>query len=149
MASQAISFKSALTDVDTSAQVPLGYIREDANGVHKYVKFSGTTTIAAGDFLCYVASDTAQQTVDGANTAFGAGVANAAVASGTVQYGFIQIGGQATLSTALAGAPAVGEQVTTSGAAAPAVTKRTGAAMQAVGIVAHVANKIVQLTCFR
>lgn len=143
MASRLASFKAALTDVDTTAQVPLGYIREDGIATHKYVKFSGTTAIAVGDVLCYVASDTTDQTVDGANTALGAGVALAVVASGSVQYGFIQIRGPATLNAALAGSPAVGDNMTTAAAAAGAVTKNAAANTQTVGNVIHVANKII------
>ena len=136
-------FKSALTDVDSTAQDTLGAVRYDGNGTYKYVKFSGTTTVAAGDVVCYVATDTTDQTVDGANTNFGAGVAMAAVASGSVAYGWVKIKGVVTLSTAYAGSPTVGDQVTTAGAAAPAVTKRTTANAQSVGVVVHVANKIM------
>jgi hypothetical protein len=79
MTGSAQAFKAALTDVDTTAQVPLGMIRYEDNKVYKYVKFSGTTVIAVGDVLCYVATDTTLQTVDGANTALGAGVSPVAV----------------------------------------------------------------------
>ncbi len=98
------SFKAALGDVDTSPMEPLGTIRYERNGVYKYVKFSGTTAVAIGDALCYVLSDTSIQTVDAANSAVGAGIAVAVVASGTVQYGWIQIGGNCTLSTTTGGA---------------------------------------------
>lgn len=139
------AFKAALTDVDSTAQVPLGMIRYEDNKVYKYVKFSGTTTVAAGDVMCYVASDTTNQTVDGANTSLGAGVAAAAVPSGAIAYGWIQIGGVATLSAALAGSPAVGDGMTTAGAAAGAVTKSAAANSMILGNVVHVANKIVAL----
>src|SRR3954462_8838806 len=145
MTGSAQAFKAALTDVDTTAQVPLGMVRYEDNKVYKYVKFSGTTTIAAGDVVCYVATDTLCQTVDGANTALGAGVAPVAVASGAVAYGWIQIGGVATLSAALAGSPAVGDGMTTAGAAAPAVTKSAAANSMILANVVHVANKIVLL----
>ena len=137
------SFKAALVDVDTVAIEPLGMIRYERNAVYKYVKFSGTTSIAIGDVLCYVASDTTNQTVDGANTALGAGIAITVVAAATVQYGWIQIEGVATLSMALAGSPAVGDGMTTASASAGAVTKSAAANSMIVGNVVHVANKIL------
>lgn len=139
------SFKAALTDVDSTAQVPLGMIRYEDNKAYKYVKFSGTTVVAVGDVLCYVTTDTTGLTVDAANTALGAGVAPAAVPSGAVAYGWIQIRGMATLSTALAGTPAVGDGMTTAGAASPAVTKSAAANSMILANVMHVANKIVML----
>jgi hypothetical protein len=158
MASLTISFKAALTDVFTpgtgaaAEALPqqVGTIREDLNAVYKYVEFTGTTTIAVGDFLCYVLADDTDiplYRVDGANTALGAGVAMAAVASGTIQYGWIQIEGPATLSTALAGSPAAGDELTTNGETAPAVGKRTAANQQTVAIAANVAAKQVVLVC--
>lgn len=125
----AAAFHAALTDVDSTAQVPLGAIYELDNKRYKYVRFSGTTTIAVGDFLCYVAagSDGAEVIVDKANTAFGAGVAVAAVPSGAVAFGYIQISGLAVLSGAPAGAPAFGDNLTAAAAAAGNVTKNVGA----------------------
>ena len=138
------TFLTSLTDVWSTQYDRLGAIRVENDKTYKYVKFTGTTTIAVGDVVCYVASDTTCQTVDGANTAVGAGVALAAVASGTVQYGWIQVSGVATLSTALAGTPAVGDELTTNGAAAPAVTKKTtNANAESFAVTVHVANKIV------
>jgi hypothetical protein len=121
----AAAFHAALTDVDSTAQVPLGAIYEVDNKRYKYVRFSGTTAIAIGDVLCYVAagSDGSEVIVDKANTAFGAGVAVAAVPSGAVAFGYIQISGLCVLSGAPAGAPAFGDLCTTAGAATGAVTK--------------------------
>ena len=140
------SFKAALVDQDTYAVEILGTIRYERNAVYKYVKFSGTTAIAIGDVLCYVATDTANTTVDGANTAFGAGVAITAVGTGTVLYGWMLVEGLATLSTAFAGSPAVGDNMTTSGASPPAVTKNAASNTMVVGNVVNVANKIMACT---
>jgi hypothetical protein len=146
------SFKAQLTDVDSTAQEFLGQIRYDVNKVYKYVKFSGTTAIAVGDFLCYVtsagATDTAT-TVDGANAGglVGAGVACAIVASGAVAYGWIQVRGLCVLSTALAGTPSIGDLLTNDGATTPAVTTITDVDSQEIGIAFDVTNKLIILTC--
>lgn len=95
------SFKAQLSDVDSTAQDPLGQLRYDLNAVYKYVKFSGTGAVAVGDYVCYVITDTNLQTVDAANSIYGAGVACAIVPAGAVAYGWIQIKGLCTLSTAL------------------------------------------------
>src|SRR5258706_14655249 len=126
------TFHAALTDQDTTAQVPLGAIYELDNKRYKYVKFSGTTTIVAGDFLCYVAagSDGAEVIVDKANTAFGAGVAITALASGAISFGWIQISGLVVLSGAPSGSPAFGDALTSSGAAASALAKSAAANSQ-------------------
>jgi len=150
VASITTSFKAAIGDLDTTAQCPVGTIREDNNRVYKYCLYSGTTSIAVGDFLCYVASAGATDTmtkVDGANTAVPAGVAPQAVGTGTALYGWVQIKGLATLSTALAGSPAAGDKMTTAGAAAPAVTKAATDNASCACIAFDVANKLVSVTC--
>ena len=155
-------FRTALTDVtiygagQTTTWDQLGTIRYENNAVYKYVAFSGTTTIAAGDVVCYVAaaSDGSEVLVDGANTALGAGVAMAAVASGSVATGntyyatgWIQIRGLATVSTTVAGSPSIGYPLTTQGESAPAcgamsTTAATLATQQCVGFY-YSAKKIV------
>lgn len=131
-------FRTGLTDVifytaatQTVAWDLPGTIRYENNAVYKYVIFSGTNTIAAGDVVCYVAyaSDGTLTVVDHANTEFGAGVAMAAVAagsavSGAVGYasGWIQIKGIATLGNALGGSPVLGQPLTTHSATAGEVT---------------------------
>jgi hypothetical protein len=138
-------FQTALTDVYYNPGVwkeQPGTIRHENNSVYKYVAFSGTTAVAAGDVVCYVAyaSDGAEQVVDGANTALGAGVAMAAVAAGVVTtgavayaVGWIQIKGKATLSTTPQNTPTFGAALTTSGAAAPGVTPASGYTTSSVG----------------
>jgi len=101
MSTRITGFTTALTDIDTTAQEPLGAIRDDVNHTYKYVKFSGTTAVAAGDFVAYVTTDANYQTVDGAATILGAGVAVAAHASGSVTYGWMQIKGVAVTTTAI------------------------------------------------
>lgn len=122
------TYVTGLTDVysrntaltNNGAKEPLGSIRAENNATYKYVQFSGTTAIAAGDVLCYVAyaSDGNNYIVDKANTSHGAGIAMAAVASGTVQFGWIQIAGLATCANAFEDAPALGAAMTTNGATA-------------------------------
>lgn len=149
-------FQTALTDVrvnPTTLPEALGTIRQGSgNKVYKYVQFSGTTVIAAGDVVCYVvaASDGNEVIVNAANTVFGAGVALAALAAGTIAAGavayatgWIQIRGLATLSTALAGAPSAGDMLTTSGATLPAVTLVNAVTKQACCQAYDVAGKKV------
>jgi hypothetical protein len=96
----------------------LGSIRPENNAVYKYVQFSGTTAVNAGDVVCYVvpASDGGAVIVDKANTAMGAGVAMAAVPAAVVSYAWIQIKGIATVSGTVPGAN--GNALTTVGATA-------------------------------
>lgn len=112
-------FKSRLTDVDTSAMEDLGTIRKELNSQYKYVKFSGTNAVAVGDAVCYVATDTNNQTVNGALTALAAGIALATVASGTVQYGWIKIKGISLTSWTVPGS--VGNPIGPVGATYPAL----------------------------
>ena len=139
-------FVTALTDVVPASQASQdspGDLRIENGKVYKYVKFTGTTNVAAGDVVCYTTAADGV-TVDGANTANGAGVAMAAVASGSAQNGWILVEGLVTLSTAFAGtSPAVGNNVTTAGATAPAVTKAAAVTDLIVGSIHHVANKIM------
>lgn len=124
------SFKSALGDVDVTAIEPLGTIRYEQNAVYKYVRFSGTLAVAIGDALCYVVTDLTLQTVDGTNSVLPAGIAVSVVTSGTVQYGWIQIRGLATLST-------------TTGAVAGNNLTNNGASNSALKVAAAITNPIV------
>jgi hypothetical protein len=145
------SWKSALTDVDSTAQETLGTIREDDNKRYKYVQFSGTTAIDAGDFLCYLtyASNALLQIVDGANggSLVGAGVALATVASGAVAFGWIQISGVAVLEEALAGSPSIGDALTHDGQAAGVLATVSDADSQTVAICVDATSKTVVLCC--
>ena len=122
-------FISALTDVDTFARDQLGSIRRQENGLYKYVQFGSslvlgpTAQINPGSVVCYVlpaGNATLQRIflVDSANSALGAGIAQGLVPTGQgLQFGWIQVKGNATLGQALASG-AVGNAVTTTGAAA-------------------------------
>lgn len=113
------TYITGLTDLSATDKEGVGTIRRENAAAYKYVKFSGTTALHVGDVACYVAyaSDGNAVIVDGANTAFGAGVVLVALGTGTVQYGWIQVRGLATLSTALSGSPTIGQALTTANAA--------------------------------
>jgi|SRR6185312_6036912 len=129
-------FKSQLTDIDTSPMEPLGTIRFELNAVFKYVKFSGSNAVAAGDAVCYVATDTNNQTVDGAQTVQAAGLAMAAVATaGGIQYGWIQIKGVQQVNTSWTVPGAVGNALTSVGATYPALAVSAAASSPQVGTV--------------
>lgn len=138
------TFKSNIGDYDATAQDDIGCLYYAENAVYKYVKFSGTTATVVGDVVCYVAADATMTIVDAANTALGAGVATASNSvTGTAYYGWIQIRGIATLSTALAGSPSVGDDLTTDGASTPAVTTITDVDSQRVATTVIVSSKTV------
>lgn len=145
------AWKPALTDVDITAQATLGTIQQDDNSVYKYVQFSGTTAIDAGDFLCYVtyASNPLLVIVDGANggSLVGAGVAVATVASGTVQYGWIQIRGLAVLEEAIGGSPSIGDALTHDGQSAGVLAVVSDADSQTVAICVDATSQTVALCC--
>lgn len=150
-------FVSGLTQVDTfnsalalnGAREQLGTIRQENEFVYKYVQFTGTTPVAAGDFVCYVAKgvDGALVQVDKANTNVGAGVAQAAVPAGTVQFGWIQIAGLATINTAIGGGAADGNAVSSVGAAAGTVNLMAASSSFPVGFAYDVAGKKILLDC--
>ena len=141
------SWKSALTDEDSSAQETLGTIREGDNKVYKYVKFSGTTAQTAGDFVCYVVTDETLQTVDKAASVLPAGVAMITHSgTGTAYYGWIQIRGVATLNVAL-DAGADGDALTNDGATAGTLTVIDAHAEPQVAIALDISDKQVILMC--
>lgn len=142
------SFKPALTDVDTTAQATLGALYQLGNRTFKYVKFTGTNAVAVGDLVGYVASGGATDmmtTVDGAVGSGPAGIAQAVVASGTVQYGFIQTRGWAISVAAIAGGASAGQ--TLKQGTYPAFTLQTAATIPNAATCFDATNKIVALTC--
>jgi hypothetical protein len=154
MSSFKVTFKSQLTDVDTTAMEDLGAIRMDENGVHKYVQFGATRTtnvsgaLVAGDVVCYVLGTTADldlmTLVDEANTAVGAGVVEAAVAAtGGPFYGWVKIKGTVTLSGTPAGSPAAGDELTPASASAKSLTKRATDNGQSVGVLVDATNFVM------
>lgn len=134
-------FRTPLNVVSTTDIEGVGTLRFEGASVYKWVKFTGTTAVAIGDVVCYVAyaTDATGTVTDAANTNLGAGVAMCANPISTVGYGWIQVKGvSGTLSTALGGSPALGVPVTTNGASAKAVaavstTAATLATQQVVG----------------
>lgn len=147
------TFVTGLTDVwPTNATLPqagardgLGSIRPENNAVYKYVQFSGTTAVNAGDVVCYVASASDGQAVvvDNANTAAGAGVAMGTVPAGQVQYGWIQIKGLAVVARALGGTPTAGQSLTTAGGAVGVLTLAAAVTNAIVAVAYDVANRKV------
>jgi len=119
------------------AKEPLGTIRMENNAVYKYVQFSGTTAVALGDAVCYVAfaSDGGEVVVDDAHTALGAGIAMSAVATaGGVQFGWIQIKGIASTSQAPSGSPTIGQTLMVSTSTNGQLALRTALTQQIVGL---------------
>ena len=106
------TFVTKLTDVNSTAQEPLGSLRFEGNKVYKYVKLSNVTAavaVAAGSLIAYLAATGyATHTVVSDNTdadsaVFAAGVTQAVAAGAllTDYYLWIQIKGAATLDTAV------------------------------------------------
>ena len=130
----------------TSDKEGVGCLRFEGNKVYKWVKFTGTNAVAAGDAVCYVLTDLALTTVDKANTAVGAGVALAAHAAGTVEYGWIQIKGVYAGVTSV-GAAATGNTITTTGSTAGNFKVAAAVTDCPMGVVADSGTKVVDLDC--
>lgn len=108
-------FVTALTDVKNQNLDGVGTLRFEGNCIYKYVQFSGTTAVAAGDPVYYVTSDTTLNTVDDAHNALPAGIAVSSVGTlgtQTALYGWIQLTGVTTLSNTPSGTVAVGSKLT-------------------------------------
>lgn len=104
-------FVSALTDVKNTNVDGVGTLRFEGNSIYKFVQFSGTTAIAAGDPVYYVLTDKTLGTVDDAHTALPAGIAVSSIGTlgtQTALYGWIQLSGIGTLSNTPSGTLAVG-----------------------------------------
>jgi hypothetical protein len=139
-------FRTQLTDLKTTDFEGVGTLRFEGARVYKWVQFSGTTAVAAGSIVCYLATSGAnvnEVIVDGANTAIAAGVAQTAIAAGTVQYGWIQVDGLATLTVTVGGSPAFGSALTASGASAGNLTVVTAFTQPQVAYMFDVANKLI------
>jgi hypothetical protein len=120
-------FRTALTDTKTTDFEQVGTIRFEGNKVYKWVQFSGTTAVAAGKVVCYLATagaDLLETVVDGANSVIGAGIAQAAVAAGTVMFGWIQVTGPCVFAGTVTGAAGAG--LSTNGATAGNLVVTTG-----------------------
>lgn len=142
------SFQQALTANSSTRKDALGVIRTEGPRRFRYVQFSGTTAVAANDFVSYVAagSDGSAVIVDKVSN-IGAGVAMAAAPSGSVSYGWIQTGGLATIAGALGGSPSAGNSLVAVGASNGTLTKATAATEPVVAIAYDVSARKVLLTC--
>lgn len=106
------TFVTKLTDVNSTAQEVLGTLRNDGNKWYKYVEIKNSATVAgvATDAVVYFAATgygnnrVCIRAADGdATVPFAAGVLMSTVAgvAATSEYGWIQIKGLSTLSTAV------------------------------------------------
>lgn len=103
--SQKKIFLTKLTDTSVSDLEGVGTVREEGNKRYKWILFNngaGNVASVAGNFAYYyLAAGLAANTVtmDLTDAILGAGVFQAIIANGS--YGWIQIKGNATLTTAL------------------------------------------------
>lgn len=106
------SFQTALTDTSLTDKEGINTIRIDGNKIYKWVKYNtaaGVVAAVAGNVCYYYAPSgdfASEQYTNGIVTSdlsdsaeVGAGVLQAVIANGS--YGWIQIKGQATVTTAL------------------------------------------------
>lgn len=142
-------YVSQLSDVDTSARDMLGSIRRQLNGFYKYVQFGATRTgqvtgaLNPGDVACYVIGTTADldrlTLVDSPNSAIGAGVVMGVVpVTGGPYFGWIMVTGTCQLNNALGGAPAVGNEVTTTGATTRTMTTKAAVTNIGTGVAVDI-----------
>ncbi len=126
--SRIASFHPALTDIDATAQAKVTGILEGDNATYKYVKYTGSNGVAAGQVVSYVSGNVALDTVDLVSNGLPAGLAQAPVVSGGgAQYGFIQIKGVALVNTIVAGSPGYGGALVGNTASAGGLTAATSA----------------------
>lgn len=130
-------FNSTVDEVSASAKDQVGDIREENGKVYKYILFDSGTADAAGSAGDAVAYHDGDAQANGAGDGYadnrvttdysdsvgtqGAGILVADMTDG--QYGWIQIKGLDTLSTALEGSAADGDPVTVKGASDKAMTR--------------------------
>lgn len=94
------TWHAALTDIDTTAQCEIGAIRDEDYKSYRYVQFTGSNAVSAGDVVCFSAGASDPTIVDVISSGVGAGVALATVTSGGgSQFGFIQTKGPVTIRT--------------------------------------------------
>jgi hypothetical protein len=146
MSTRITLFTTALTDIDTNPQEPLGTIREDVEKCFKYVKFTGTTAVAIGDFTSYILSDLLTHTVDQLATLVGAGVAVAVHPVGSITYGWIQIKGTCIMGQAWTATAGVPMTMAATGAIAPVGAGASETAM-VIAYAYDQTSKTVKLVC--
>ena len=128
-------FQTPLSEVSSSDKEGIGTLRFEGSKLYKYVKILNTTaTVAgvAGDIVAYGAATGAEDNTvvldrDDADTnPIGAGalVGTVTGTAGTAEYGWIQVKGHITLSTAVGGSAGDGDMLM-AGATDKAVEKLT------------------------
>ncbi len=138
-------FQTALTDLKTTDVESVGTLRFEGNKVYKWVQFSGVTAVVAGTLVCYnttVGANLGVTGVDGANSVVAAGIAQVAVGTGTVQYGWIQVAGPVAFQGTITGAAGAG--LTANGATAGNLVVTSGVIPQ-FAILLDATNKILLL----
>ena len=149
------TFVTKLTDVNTTAQEPLGSLRFEGNKVYKYVLFQNTTATvagAAGSLVAYFAATgygnhrVVADLTDADSAVFVAGTTQAAITgtAGTAYYVWIQVKGAATLDTAVGSGAAGSPFYLTSTDKTAAIAS---AATQAIGGVSMNTTTGVVLDC--
>jgi hypothetical protein len=136
-------FRTALTDIKTTDFEGVGTLRFEGNKVYKWVQFSGVTAVTAGKVVCYnttVGANLAGNIVDGANSVVGAGIAQVSIGTGTVYYGWIQVGGPCTFAGTVTGAAGAG--LTANGATAGNLVVTTGV-IPDIAILLDATNNII------
>jgi hypothetical protein len=150
-------FFTRLTDVHTSAEGPketLGTIRFHGNKVYKYIRYrggAGAVAAVAGNFCYYyapggtstgVADEVTSDLSD--SSEIGAGVLQAVIAADG--YGWIQIQGVATLTTALT-AGGDGDNLTPTGSTDGTLDLNTAVTDNLCAIAIDASARIVFVTC--
>lgn len=134
---------SGLLEIDTYDKNGIGAIRIEGDKVYKYVLNSDTAVLVVGHFVSYEGVGgyaTATVHNDNAATDVGAGAAISAI--GVAQFGWIQIQGEATLTTTgLTNGDPIAPAATGVVAAVAAFTE------QVVGVCADQANGTYILAC--
>ena len=110
-------WQDAVTNVTTDRRYELGTLRSVGNKMYKYVTVD-TTTTAVGDVVSYLKltgyANSDVSVTASACDGVGAGVCVSVIANN--EFGWVQIRGAATCSTAFSGSPADGCALTTTGA---------------------------------
>ena len=126
-------FRGPTTYTNTASDVEgVGTLRFEGNQLWKWVKFTGTTAVTAGDPIYYVVTDLTLSTVDDAISVLPAGIAPVSIAAGTPTWGWIQLEGTATLSNTPSGTLAAGVTLT-KGSTAGTLAAQTAATQPSIG----------------
>jgi hypothetical protein len=140
---------SAVRTATEGPEFVVGTIGRDAETgkMYKYVKYDNGTavTAVAGNFVYYIGETGTTVTMDLSDSKYiGAGVLQAVIAD--LGYGWIQVAGQATLTTALT-AGADGNALTPIGSTDGTLDVSAAVTDHICAIAVTAASKIVYLTC--